>query len=184
MLRFIVFLCLMLCFSRGMLIAQQDSSKTTKPKTERDKNITSFQEKQDAILNLIAEQKPTLQKILSNVEHHYKILAEWSELLRSPKKVEQYRYEARDSIYNIRKYTDKELTRLKNLYIQWHPFSYDLMAVFTRYGELLALEKVDDKLKQFILAYREHHQLIANILKKCEDIDNECGYLLDNKLKQ
>ncbi len=165
------------------LYAQQDTTKT-KTKQERDKNITSFQEKQDAIIQLIEQQKAPLDKILVTVEHHQKILAQWSDLLRSPKKVEQYRYEARDSVYNIRKYVDKELTKLKDLYIKWQPFSYDLMAVFTRYGELLVLEKVDEKLKKMILAYREHTDKITKILNIAEDINNECGYLLDSKLKQ
>lgn len=166
-----------------MLYAQQDSTKT-KPKQERDKNITSFQEKEDVILQLIEQQKVPLDKILITVEHHQKILAQWSELLRSPKKVEQYRYEARDSVYNIRKYVDKELTKLKDLYIKWQPLTYDIMAVFTRYGELLVLEKVDEKLKKMILAYREHNDKIAKILKIAEEINNECSYLLDSKLKQ
>ncbi len=164
--------------------AQQDTSKVKKPKQERDKDITSFQEKQDAIMQLIEQQKTPLEKILMTVEHHQKILAQWSELLRSPKKVEQYRYEARDSVYNIRKYVDKELIKLKDLYIKWQPFTYDLMAVFTRYGELLVLEKVDEKLKKMIIAYREHNDKIDKILKISEDINNECSYLLDSKLKQ
>ncbi len=174
---------IMFLMSLQSLYAQQDTTKT-KPKQERDKNITSFQEKQDAIIQLIEQQKAPLDKILITVEHHQKILAQWSDLLRSPKKVEQYRYEARDSVYNIRKYVDKELTKLKDLYIKWQPFSYDLMAVFTRYGELLVLEKVDEKLKKMILAYREHTDKITKILNIAEDINNECGYLLDSKLKQ
>jgi hypothetical protein len=179
-----IFVAILLVFIAQSLRAQQDSSKVQKPKPERDKNITSFQEKQDAIQQLIEQQKIPLEKILSNVEHHQKILAQWSELLRSPKKVEQYRYEARDSIYNIRKYVDKELNKLKDMYIKWQPYTYDMMAVFTRYGELLVLEKVDEKLKKFILAYREHNDTISKILKIVEDITNECTYLLDSKLKQ
>lgn len=166
------------------LFAQQDSSNVQKPKQERDKNITSFQEKQDAILQLIEQQKEPINKILITVEHHQKILAQWSDLMRIPKKVEQYRYEARDSIYNIRKYVDKEMVKLKDLYIKWQPFTYELMAIFTRYGELLVLEKVDEKLKKFIMAYREHNDKIDKILKISEDITNECSYLLDSKLKQ
>lgn len=180
-LRLIVVILLIL--SSQILYAQQDTTKS-KPKQERDKNITSFQEKQDAIMKLIEQQKGPLDKILLTVEHHQKILSQWSELLRSPKKVEQYRYEARDSIYNIRKYVDKELTKLKDLYIKWQPYTYEVMAVFTRYGELLVLEKVDENLKKMILAYREHNDKITKILHIAEDINNECSYLLDSKLKQ
>lgn len=144
--------------------------------------LNSFDDKRKAMDELIKKQTPRLQQLYLKVEANEKRLMPISDILKYPKNINQYRDTSIKVLTEIRIINDEVSEEMRELHFDWLPYTMYLMAVYTRYGELMAVNKADEPLKQFIVAYRKLFELNTSISAKLRDIYNECDYLINAKL--
>jgi hypothetical protein len=147
-----------------------------------DESATPFTEKQVAMLDLMVKQKP---KYVRHGEALSRLSAEVlqiSELLKSQRGAQQYRDSGQKAVNRIRKNTDRIQAQIQDLYFEWVRYEREIMAVYTRYGELKAVDKHDANLRSFVVQHREFILELESLKQKLKDIYNECEYLLTTKL--
>lgn len=164
----------------GFILTEADVALDAKEKTP--KIEPSFDEKQKAFVKLLNNQKVPLDKLLANLEHEFTILNQWSELLKYPKKVQEYRMEATDSITNIRKRSSLQESVIKDFYFEWFSFHKHMTVFFVKFGTLTVQEKMDEEMKQFIFKHRDFYVKMEKCISIIDEINKECEYLLFSKL--
>jgi len=158
--------------------AQRDTSRV-----RFDEDMAVFKEKQDDLHDLLRRQQPFLDQLKEHITKNEQELKVISDLLKSPKNVPKYRETATRQLVDLRKRNDDCKQRLQRLFFEWLPHSRDLLAIYTRYGELALVGKVTDDLKQFLVAYRNYTLNMEKMNKQVEDIYNECDFLLNSRLE-
>ena len=153
---------------------------------QQDPNVKSdFYLKEKALIELIDKHQQRLQPIKDEIDFSWKRVQNISELARYPKNIHMIKDTAMIAIVQVRKIADKSLNELKELYFDWLQKSYDLMAIYTRYGELLATaedkKNVHPELQQFLIKYRNYIDTMKHIVKTINDIKNETDFLLSSK---
>ncbi|MBX3101387.1 MAG: hypothetical protein KF690_02660 [Bacteroidetes bacterium] len=148
----------------------------------QDKATTSFVDMQNDMLALMEQQMPKITRMQENADKVWKEVSEISYLLSFPKNVKAYRDSSITALVALRKRNDLIYYQAQEIWFQWWPHNMNLMAVYTRYGELKAGGKPDDNLRMFLLKYRTLVDTMNAVLKLNKDIYNECDFLLNTKL--
>jgi hypothetical protein len=163
----------LLCFAYLHVEAQP-------PKTEE--SATPFTDKQVAMLDLMTKQKPKYMRHSEGLSRLSSEVLQISELLKSQRGAQQYRDSGQKAVNRIRKSTDRIQAQIQDLYFEWVKYEREIMAVYTRYGELKAIDKQDANLRSFVVQHREFILDLESLKQKLKDIYNECEYLLTTKL--
>ena len=142
----------------------------------------SFKTKQQEMLTLMANQKPILNKLTTNMEEYRQKLDHWIDILKYPSKIRDNKTAATQSIVAVRKYNDTAFSQFKELTAAWFHYNLHLMAVYTRYGEQKERGKVDAELTEFLKEHRSHLALMDSVYTKVQDIFSDCDFLLNSKL--
>ena len=148
-----------------------------------DEDLSVFKEKQDALMDLLARQKPFIEQLQKQITENKQELQVMSDLLKSPKNIPKYRESATRQLVDLRKRNDDCRRRMQGLFFEWVPSMRDLLAIYTRFGELAMVDKTTDDLKLFLGAYRSYTVTMEKMSKQVEDIYNECDFLLNSKLE-
>jgi hypothetical protein len=163
-------------------VATPDSTKQDSVK-KFDPNITAFKSLQQEMGSLIAFQIPKLEGMDQQLSKNEKDLQHISELFEYRKNIVLYRDSAMRVLVRVRKFHNQAVDQIHQLHFAWQPYNRDLMSVFTRYGELSALNKSDLSLKEFIFEYRRLYGLMDILLRRLQDTYNESEFLLNSKLE-
>lgn len=142
----------------------------------------SFKTKQQEMLTLIANQKPTLNKLNENMEEYRQKLDYWIDILKYPSKIRDNKMAATQSIITVRKFNDTAFSQFKELTATWFHYNLHLMAVYTRYGEQKERGKIDAELTDFLKEHRAHLALMDSVYTKMQDVFSDCDFLLNSKL--
>jgi len=153
----------------------------TKPKPT-DMNITSFVDKQNEMLELIKNQLPKMAKHETKLQQNYKSVMSLADQLAYSKNILKIRDSAQTVIVNVVNSTNTLHVELMKLNLEWFKYNKDLMAVYTRYGELKIVNNIDENLKKFLVEYRLWLDTMEKLLKLVTDIKNESDFLLNSKL--
>lgn len=158
----------------GVALAQPPNS---------DEDMAVFKEKQDVIIRLTDKHRMRLitlnQEIDANTKHMNKV----SEILSYPKNVKIYRDTCIKQLVEIRKKNDAAKRTIEEIYFEWFAHHKNLMAIYTRYGELKATDRVDLELKRFLGIHRDLIAEMEKTAKKIQDIYNETDFQLNTKLE-
>lgn len=170
---FIVFACLVCA---PILQAQPDE-------VEFDEDMTDFRDKQELIQKLILKQSFALQRLTERVDINERAQQQITKHLSYPKNLKACRDSCLKVVENIRKRNDELLLELQGMYYEWFRHQQDLLSIYARFGELRLADRINDELKQFLLAYRKHMDLMYKQADRVEFIYKECDFLLSAKLK-
>jgi len=153
------------------------------PDTENDRNhITSFKSKEDDMRALIAQQKPLLEQMQRQVALVTVDLKSWEDTLQVRDNVPRFRDQAMMEVAALRRTNDQMYEQLRELNMQWFTYSRHIMAVYTRYGELLARDQVDDSLKDFLVRHREIIFQMEDLLALLKENNVLADFLLNARL--
>lgn len=133
------------------------------------------------MMELIRIQKPMLEDLLYKIEGAWARIQNISEQAKYPSRVPLIRDTAMVVIAQCRKIADQVMDELYKIHFAWFYKNWDLMAVYTRYGELLCRNQVDENLKTFLLKYRAYITTVEKILQIVNDLKNETDFLLASK---
>jgi predicted RNase H-like nuclease (RuvC/YqgF family) len=150
--------------------------------TDEEGGITSFRDKEEKILALIDRQLPKLERIKTEMKDVKSQLASWEDTLKYKTKIPIYRDKALRDVAALRRKTDNAYQELKDLNMQWFSYTRDIMAVYTRYGELTAAKKVDEHLKNFMIRHRSIMFKMEELLVLVNDNFIQADFLLNSKL--
>lgn len=148
-----------------------------------DSAITPFEGHQQTLLRLIAYHQPELDTIEANLRHWRDTLNQMMEMARYPKRLPFYVDSFRTVTGRIRAGSETAYARLKDLYYEWLPHQYALMAVYTRYGELKVVNRLTPSVRETLAAYRTYLDRLVALNQKIAAIWTDCDYLLLSKLK-
>jgi len=169
---------LLLKLSLFSFLLAQDNLPSKESPGER---ISSFVSKQNEMVELIRLQKPLLEDLHHKIEGAWNRVQYISEQAKYPNRVPLMRDTALVAIAKCRKIADEVMEELYRIHFEWFYKNWDLMAVYTRYGELLCKNQVDENLKTFLLQYRSYIRDVEAILKMVKDLKNETDFLLSSK---
>lgn len=178
------FCLVLLCLAASLFVqplqvhAQVDSSTVR----DADRNLNSFTSMQNEMMVTMKKQKVRLGRLREKLINNRSELNEIINLLKYPKNVPIYRDTAYKLVKAIRGVTDESDKELKDLFFQWYGYNRELMATFTRYGELKVLNRMDDNLRQFLLQHRDNMTEFGKTQEMIQDLYNDCNYLLNSKL--
>jgi hypothetical protein len=175
---FLVCLAASLFVQPLQVCAQVDSSTVR----DADRNLNSFTSMQNEMMVTMKKQKVRLGRLREKLINNRSELNEIINLLKYPKNVPIYRDTAYKLVKAIRGVTDESDKELKDLFFQWYGYNRELMATFTRYGELKVLNRMDDNLRQFLLQHRDNMTEFGKTQEMIQDLYNDCNYLLNSKL--
>lgn len=147
-----------------------------------DSAMTSFGEKQADLVRLLERQLPRLQLLSQQLAPHESALRAADSLLAYPANLPLYRDSVMHTLVRIRRFLATGDRQLREMHFTWLPHTMDLMAVYTRFGELTVLRRDDAALRSFIRLYRQHHQLMDNLALRFNDLYQVSEYLLNSKL--
>lgn len=147
-----------------------------------DRNLNSFSAMQAEMSGLMKKQRIRLTRLRDRLTGARSELNEIINLLKYPKNVPIYRDTAYKMVSAIRRQADANNAEMKDLYFQWFTYHRELMASFTRYGEMKVLNRSDESLRQFLLLHRETMAEFGKTEEMIQDIYNDCNYLLNSKL--
>ena len=158
----------------------------TQAQENKDPDLKSdFYLKEQELIKLIDKHQKVLQPLKQKIDYAWARVQNISEKARYPKNIVLMKDTAMVAIVEVRKQSDVALQQLKELYFEWLDKSFDLMAIYTRYGELLATaedkKNVHPELKDFLVKYRDYIQTMQHIVKTINDIKNETDFLLSSK---
>lgn len=145
-------------------------------------DLRSFRYKEDEILRLIDRQMPKLKQMEQELDQLAQQLKSWEDTLKYSSKIPKYRDEAMRDIARIQRKNEKIYDRMKDMNMTWFRYTRDLMAVYTRYGELTIAGKVTDHLKGFLQRHRELMYQMEDMLQKVQDNKVQIDFLLNQKL--
>ncbi len=153
---------------------------------QEDENKKSdFFLKEQEMIKLLDKHIPKLEEIKERTDAAWQRVQAISEKARYPKNILFMKDTAMQAIVVVRKTADRAIEEVKNVHYDWIPKTWDLMAVFTRYGELLATaedkKNVHPELKEFLIKYRKYITLMQGIIKTTNEIKNETDFLLSSK---
>lgn len=173
--------CILLCtLAAPALWAQEESDK--RGKRGRDPVPSSFDEKEQELLDLIRRQKPQLKRVESRLTEIEKKIDEWEDILQYRKKVPKFREEALKELSKLRRRNEKQYGQLKELNMQWFRHTRHLMAVYTRYGEMRVNGEPTEQLKTFLQKHRKVLFWMEDLLVKVNSNFVDADYLLNTKL--
>lgn len=161
----------------GLSLASGNAWAQNEPNT-----VTSFSDKVASMIQLIDYQLPRYNLIEKKISDTYVEMNKLSELLMYPANIPIYRDTALKTCVAMRKAADDARQKVMELNLEWYKKQYDLMAVYTRYGEMLAINVKDAELTKFLARYRELLDKVGVVLKKIQDVYNETDFLLNSKL--
>ncbi|MCS6790444.1 MAG: hypothetical protein NZ580_05650 [Bacteroidia bacterium] len=162
-------------------LAQKPPARDTLPPI--DSAITPFETHQQAILRLIQYHLPELQTIETQLRSYRDTLNQMMEIARYPKRLPFYLDSFRIVTGRIRAGSEASFAKLKDLYYEWLPYQYALMAVYTRYGELKVVHRLTPSVRETLAAYREYLDRMIALQKNIANIWTDCDYLLLSRLK-
>ncbi len=153
---------------------------------EKNENKKSdFFLKEQEMIKLLDKHIPKLEEIKERTDGAWSRVQAIAEKAKYPKNIIFMKDTAMQAIVVVRKTADRAIDEIKNIHYEWIPKTWDLMAVFTRYGELLATaedkKNVHPELKEFLMKYRKYITLMQDIIKTTNDIKNETDFLLSSK---
>lgn len=144
--------------------------------------MSSFVDMQNEMMALMERQDPQLLQLQTKTKDLWKQVDGISGLLAYPKNIPLYRDSCLTALVMLRKRNDGLNAQLQELWLAWRTYNSQLMAVYTRYGELKAAGTIDDNLKAFLLKFRALDEKMAAIQKQLKDSYNEIDFLLNSKL--
>lgn len=147
-----------------------------------DSAMTSFGEKQSDLIKLLERQIPRLQLMLDQLAPNERALRAADSLFAYPANLPLYRDSVMHTLVRIRRFHALADRQLREMHYTWLPHTMDLMAVYTRFGELTVLRRDDPGLRSFIRLYRQHHLLMDNLALRLGDLYHVSEYLLNAKL--
>jgi hypothetical protein len=147
-----------------------------------DSAMTGFGEKQADLVKLMNSQVPRLELLLDQLTRHEATVRTVDSLYAYPGNLVPYRDSVMHSLVRVRRYYEGANRQVREMHFMWLPHTMDLMAVYTRYGELSVLKTEDAGLRTFLRAYRQHYQLMDNLALRLRDLYNMSEYLLNAKL--
>lgn len=147
-----------------------------------DSAMTAFGEKQADLVKLMNTQVPRLQVLLDQLARHEATVRTVDSLYAYPGNLAPYRDSVMHSLVRVRRFYEGANRQVREMHFMWLPHTMDLMAVYTRYGELSVLKTEDPGLRTFLRAYRQHYQLMDNLALRLRDLYNITEYLLNAKL--
>jgi hypothetical protein len=152
------------------------------PSGERD--ISTFREKEAEMLALIGRQKPILANLENNLATVKYQLAYWDSVLRFRDNIPRFRDQALNDVAQLRQTNEAVYQQMLELNMQWFRFTRHLMAVYTRYGELLSgnPNRIDEHLKSFLQQHREIVFKMEELLLKVNDNLVMADFLLNTRL--
>lgn len=133
-------------------------------------------------MDLMNRQKPNMKRMEDQLNLYWKGVQEVSALVAKERDVPKYRDEALTRLVDLRKKTDQVRLQVLELVFEWTAHNANLMAVYTRYGEMLGKGSTDESLREFLIAYRDWMKRLDAQKTLIKDIYNECDYLLNAKL--
>ena len=145
-------------------------------------DLTTFKSRQQEMEKLISEQKPRLEMLVAASDANVKKLNEWSETLKYPEKIQRYKEQATDELVKLKKQAEQHSVQLREFYFGWFPYTRQMMAVYTRYGEQKHAGKIEPEMTAFMTVHREHIGLMDRAAKNLKDTLNECEFLLTTRL--
>jgi len=148
----------------------------------QDRAATSFVDIQKDLMALMEQLQPKITRMKENADRVWKQVSDIAYLMSFPKNVKLYRDSSITALVALRKQNDLIYYQAQDLWFQWWPQNMNLMAIYTRFGELKANGRTDDNLKMFLLKYRTLVDTLNAVLKVNKDIYNECDFLLNTKL--
>lgn len=161
---------------------QQPPTDEAAPQEEEDPGISRFDDKERQIAELIQRQKPQLKNIEQRVDAAMAELKRWEDTLKYREKIPQYRDQALVEVSQYRRQVEKAYEKLQELYFDWFRHTRHIMAVYTRYGELIAREEVDEDLKAFLKMHRDFVFQMEDLLIRINDALVQADFLLNSKL--
>ena len=147
-----------------------------------DSAMTSFGEKQADLVKLLERQIPRLELLLAELGPQERALRAADSLFAYPANLARYRDSVMHTLVRIRRFHALADRQLREMHYIWLPHTMDLMAVYTRFGELSVLRRDDPGLRSFIRLYRQHHLLMDNLALRLGDLYQVSEYLLNAKL--
>ncbi|MCS7189207.1 MAG: hypothetical protein NZ933_05355, partial [Bacteroidia bacterium] len=148
-----------------------------------DSAITPFETHQQTILRLVAYHKPQLDTFEILLNNYRDTLNKMMEIARYPKRLPFYVDSFRVVAGRIRAGSEAILSHLKDIYYEWLPHQYALMAVCTRYGELKVVHRLTPPVRETLTAYRQYLDKLMALSNKIAQIWTDCDYLLLSKLR-
>jgi septal ring factor EnvC (AmiA/AmiB activator) len=174
-----------LLFILGLLLTSMPLELTAqqKPGGETDTTkLRSFRQKEEEMIRVINRQMPKLKRMEKELKSLQNQLASWEDTLKYSSKIPQYRDEAMRDIARIQRRNEKIYDKIKDMNMTWFRYLRDLMAVYTRYGELKIAGKVNDHLKGFLQKHRKVMYKIEDNLNIVQDNKVQVDFLLNQKL--
>jgi len=144
--------------------------------------LSSFVDMQNEMMHLMDRQIPLLQQLVQEAETVWKEVSSISELLANPRNIEANRASSLSQLILLRKRNDQIQDKLKGYWFAWQRYNNELMAVYTRFGEMKAQDRMDPNLRHFLLLFRELDQLMSQATKQAQETYSECDFLLNTKL--
>ncbi len=174
----------------GVLAWLEGQAQSARPPTPRkdslppiDSAITPFEGHQQTLLRLIAYHQPELDTLAAQLRHWRDTLNQMMEIARYPKRLPFYVDSFRTVTGRIRAGSEAAYARLKDLYYEWLPHQYALMAVYTRYGELKVVHRLTPSVRETLAAYRAYLDRLVTLNQQIAALWTDCDYLLLSKLK-
>jgi len=172
------------------------------PSDEDETDVTSFKEKQEEMIQLLQRHFYRLETLGKSIQESDDEIKGIDGILKFSKQIPLYRDSAMNVIVRVFKELDKVEGELREIHFEWFPYEKEIMAVYTRYGELKILKKegkkpkpvsaepeekkerksIDPSLEKFISLYRTYLFAVQQYLDKMGEIRNECNFLLNSKL--
>ncbi|MGQ9864307.1 MAG: hypothetical protein ACUVRD_07510 [Bacteroidia bacterium] len=158
------------------------AQKTPKDTFQVDTAISAFDTYQKELLLLLYQQLPRLEALEKNLIPLQDTLQQMIDIARYPKRLPFYRDSFLAVTYRIRKISDETLMQMKDFHFQWFFRERQLMAIYTRFGELKIVGKSSPSLREFLLKYRQYLDQMDRLWEKVIQIQRDCDFLLTSKL--
>lgn len=160
------------------------STQAQEPRYQRelDKDISAFQEQQQAMEELMARQLPLLRQAVADLQMLNEQVTSLATRLSYRQRVPAIRDSALYVLNRLRRQNQTISRQAGLMYQDWFQYHRLVEAVFTRYGELLAIDNVDSNLRGFIERYREVFALLELVFSRSQAIYQESEFLLNAKL--
>lgn len=144
--------------------------------------MRSFIEKRSDMYKLLQVHLPRLRQLEADMARNEGYMASIDSIMSYRSNVIPYRDSCLSALGRIRGFNTALMRQVQQMYFEWLPYNRELMAVHTRYGELLVRGQRDTELEEFLLLYREEIFLMEMLAARHRNLYNETEFILNAKL--
>jgi hypothetical protein len=155
-----------------------DTGKKATPMEE----MTAFKEKQRDLMQLMQSQTAKIKQLTDELARYRRQTDGILNAVKYPNKIPFIRDSATALITKVRINTTQVSNKLGELCIEFSLKNRDLTAIYTRFGEMKAVNKTDKELTLFLQQHRAFMFLVEETTQKLTELLNDCDFLLTSKL--